>query len=107
LKIQKNVGAKIENPKNFRTIAAKSGKTPNLSHITDGAYVPAQIPVRPIEPGMLALKFRPPVFFRIESSRAKKIPARNFKIRKNFGLKVENSKKIRRESWKKRCQVDN
>jgi hypothetical protein len=47
------------------------------------------------------LKFRPPGFFRTESSRAEKIPARNFKNRKIFRLKVEKSKKIWRESWKK------
>jgi len=57
--------------------------------------------------GSLALKFRPPGFFRIEISRAEKFSARNLKNRKNFGLKVENSKKIWRESWKKRCQFDN
>jgi len=94
-------------PKNFRTIAAKSGKTPNLTHRSDGAHAPAHLPVRPIEPGTLVLKFLPRKIFRVESSRAEKFPARNLKILKNFGLKVENSKKIRLESWKKRCQLDN
>jgi len=94
-------------PKNFRTIAAKSGKTPNLTHRSDGAHASEQIPARPIGPGTLALKFFLPKIFRVESSRAEKFPARNLKILKNFGLKVENSKKIRRESWKKRCQFGN
>jgi hypothetical protein len=30
-------------------------------------------------------------------------PTRKLKIAKNFGLKVKNSKKSWRESWKKRC----
>jgi len=94
-------------PKNSRPITAKPGKTLKFPHITDGAREPAYLPARPIEPGSLALKFRPPNFFRIESSRAEKFSARNLKILKIFGLKVENSKKIRRESWKKRCQLGN
>jgi hypothetical protein len=90
-------------PKIFRTIAAKSGKTPGFAHITDGAHAPAQNPARPIEPGSLALKFLPRKIFRIESSRAEKFSARNLKILKIFGLKVEKSKKFPVESWKKRC----
>jgi len=94
---------KFVSPKNFRAIAAKPGKPPKFSHFTDGAHAPAEIPARPIEPGTLALKFLPPNFFWIESSRAEKFSARKLKNRKIFGLKVEKSKKIRRESWKKRC----
>jgi len=90
-------------PKNFRTIAAKSGKTPGFTHLTDGVHTPPHIPARPIEPGTPALKFFPPGFFWIENSRAGKFLARNLKNRKNFGLKVEKSKKSWRESWKKRC----
>jgi hypothetical protein len=74
---------------------------------TDGAREPAYLPARPIAPGTLALKFRQPKFFWIESSRAEKNPARNLKNRKIFRSKVENSKKIWRESWKKRCQLGN
>jgi hypothetical protein len=33
--------------------------------------------------------------------------ARNLKILKKFGLKVENFKKCWRESWKKSCQFGN
>jgi hypothetical protein len=90
-------------PKNFRTIAAKSGKTPVFHTTSDEAHDPAQNPARPIAPGTLALKFFPSRFFRLESTRAEKISARNFKIRKIFRSKVENSKKIWRESWKKGC----
>jgi len=84
---------KFVSPKNFRTIAVKSGKTPNLSHLTDGAYASAQNPARPIAPGTLALKFFTSKIFWIEISRAEKISARNLKIRKYFGLKFENPKK--------------
>jgi hypothetical protein len=78
-------------------------KHPLIHKYTDGAHDPACIPARPIAPGTLALKLRQPKIFRAESSRAEKFSVRNFKNRKIFGLKVENSKKIRRESWKKGC----
>jgi hypothetical protein len=84
-------------------IAAKSGKTPGFARITDGTHAPVHISAQPFAPGSRALKVRQPKFFRIESSRAGKFSARNLKILKNFGLKVENCKKIRRESWKKSC----
>jgi hypothetical protein len=94
-------------PKIFRTIAQKPGKTPDFPHSTDEAFGPRQKPARPIAPGTLALKFLQPKIFRFESSRAEKISARNLKIRKIFRSKVENSKNFWRESWKKRCQLDN
>ena len=90
-------------PKIFRTIAAKSGKTPVFFYRSDGVHTPPHIPARPIEPGTPALKFRPQNFFLIESCRAENFLARNLKNRKNFGLKVENFKKSWRESWKKGC----
>jgi hypothetical protein len=95
------------NAKNSRPITAKPGKTLKFPHITDGAREPAYLPARPIAPGTHALKFFPPGFFWIESSRAEKNPARNLKNRKFFRSKVENSKKSWRESWKKRCQFGN
>jgi hypothetical protein len=98
---------KLKIPKIFRTIAQKPGKPPGFPHSSDGTHDPTQIPSRPIETGTLALKFFPPGFFWLESSRAEKFSARNFKILKIFRSKVENSKKIWRESWKKWCQLDN
>jgi len=71
-------------PKKFQMIAAKSGKTPGFSHLTDGTHKPLNIPAQPIEPGSHALKIRPQNFFGNESSRAGKFLARNLKNRKNF-----------------------
>jgi hypothetical protein len=94
-------------PENSRTIACETRKNAHDVSPTDGAHEPASIPARPIAPGTLALKFRQPKFFWFESSRAEKFSARNLKNQKIVGLKVENSKKNWRESWKKRCQLDN
>jgi len=44
-----------------------------------------------------------PGFFCRESWYGQIFSARNLKIPKIFGLKVEKSKKIWRESWKKGC----
>jgi len=94
-------------PKNFRTISAKSGKTSDFRYLTDGAPVPVHILVQPITFSLYGLKFFRPNFFGFEISRTKKISARNLKNRKIFGVKVEKCKKIRREIWKKRCQLAN
>jgi len=45
-------------------------------------------------------------FFCRESFSGQIFSARNLKILKIFGLKVENFKKFPVESWKKRCLLD-
>jgi hypothetical protein len=54
-------------PKNFWTIAAKSGKISGFSFGSDGVHAPVHIPARPIVPGTHALKFFPRTFFLFES----------------------------------------
>jgi hypothetical protein len=71
--------SKVGRPEKFPADRIKIQKPPGFSHSTDGAHEPAKIPARSIEPGTIDLKFRPPKFFRFESSRAEKFSARNFK----------------------------
>jgi len=53
------------------------------------------------------LKVRTPGFFYRKIFYGQIFSARNLKILKIFGLKVEKSKKIRLESWKKGCEFGN
>jgi len=96
---------------------AKSGKTPNPLQILRRRGSPRPKFFSRSRSSRTVRNFFQPKFFGPkvgtadlfcrEISLAENFPVRNLKITKIFGLKVEKSKKIWRESWKKRCWLAN